>query len=466
MSFDNVNDQTEQKPTAFCQNCGKPLDPSTMRVVGPAIYCEPCLAAKLGIGGAVPPPSSGTAPGSAAGQGAGYSYTSTVYTPVGGTTSWAVPPYTRSTPNPGLAALLGFIPGVGAMYNEQYAKGIVHLLVFAMLISLSHATDLFGLIAAGWIAYMVIEAHHTARARRDGTPLPNPFGLNDLSERLGFGKNWGAPSAPGTGAWPNPPAPAPQPVPTAASEVPVETAPPVSNWGAPIDAAPPAWHAEVEQAKRDVPYANSIGSQFGSASYNQGYAANAGYYPPVQPVPPVPPYGVPYSPVAGGDPLAAPGLIRKNRFPAGAVWLIGLGIVFLLATTGIFEGMFGESLVGFGLIALAVWIFIKRMLDSGYGLTSDGSANYPLRVMRALRPSSWLFLIGFLIVLDRLHVVYWVHSWPWLVVLAGLMMLIERFAYNSAAAASQYAAMPPAPAAYAGTSIVPTATNDQHEGGN
>ena len=37
---------------------------------------------------------------------------------------------------------------------------------------------------------MAIEAYHTAKARRDGTPLPNPFGLNDLSERLGFGKAW------------------------------------------------------------------------------------------------------------------------------------------------------------------------------------------------------------------------------------------------------------------------------------
>ena len=94
-------------------------------------------------------------------------------------------------PNPGLAALLGFIPGVGAMYNEQYAKGIVHLMVFAVLVSLaSDVNDIFGLFVIGWMFYMVIEAHHTARARRDGTPLPNPFGLNDLSERLGFGKAW------------------------------------------------------------------------------------------------------------------------------------------------------------------------------------------------------------------------------------------------------------------------------------
>ena len=45
------------------------------------------------------------------------------------------PPHAPGEPNPGLAALLGFIPGVGAMYNGQYAKGVVHLIVFAILVS-------------------------------------------------------------------------------------------------------------------------------------------------------------------------------------------------------------------------------------------------------------------------------------------------------------------------------------------
>ena len=41
------------------------------------------------------------------------------------------------TPHPMLAALLGFIPGVGAMYNGQYAKAIAHVVIFAVLASLS-----------------------------------------------------------------------------------------------------------------------------------------------------------------------------------------------------------------------------------------------------------------------------------------------------------------------------------------
>ncbi|HEY3645339.1 MAG TPA: hypothetical protein VGM16_08380, partial [Gammaproteobacteria bacterium] len=105
-------------------------------------------------------------------------------------------PLPRSLPNPGLAALLGLIPGVGAMYNEQYAKGVVHLIVFVILVSLaSDVNGVFGLLVAGWIFYMAIEAHHTARAKREGTPLPNPFGLNDIGERFGFGKAWPGSSA-------------------------------------------------------------------------------------------------------------------------------------------------------------------------------------------------------------------------------------------------------------------------------
>src|SRR5712675_2420472 len=171
----NCANHPDREHTAFCQNCGKPICQECTRVIGTAVFCEPCLAARL----------------SGAGAPAGGPYT---YTGADPNVPYAVPGSIPSPiagePNPGLAALLGLIPGVGAMYNGQYAKGVVHLIVFAILISLSHENGIFGLFVAGWVCYQVIEAHHTAKARRDGTPLPNPFGLNDLSERLGFGKAW------------------------------------------------------------------------------------------------------------------------------------------------------------------------------------------------------------------------------------------------------------------------------------
>ncbi len=44
---DRTPETPPQAPVAFCQNCGKPLSKETVRIVGPAVYCEPCLAARL-----------------------------------------------------------------------------------------------------------------------------------------------------------------------------------------------------------------------------------------------------------------------------------------------------------------------------------------------------------------------------------------------------------------------------------
>jgi TM2 domain-containing membrane protein YozV len=130
---------TDQPATGFCRNCGKPMCPQCTREVQGALYCEPCLS---GIVSTVPPPA--TKPGA----------------------------------NPGLAALLGVIPGLGAVYNGQYAKALVHLLIFAGLISLIDADIAGGLDAALGIAlacfvfYMPIEAYRTAKARLLGEPDP------------------------------------------------------------------------------------------------------------------------------------------------------------------------------------------------------------------------------------------------------------------------------------------------------
>jgi len=86
--------------------------------------------------------------------------------------------------HPVLAGLLGFIPGVGAMYNGQFVKALAHVLIFAVFVSLSDKSFVFGLLIAAWVFYQVFDAAQTAKARRDGLPLPNPFGLNDLGSTL------------------------------------------------------------------------------------------------------------------------------------------------------------------------------------------------------------------------------------------------------------------------------------------
>ena len=43
---------------------------------------------------------------------------------------------TPHAPSPGLAFVLGLIPGVGAIYNGQYAKGVIHVILLGILISI------------------------------------------------------------------------------------------------------------------------------------------------------------------------------------------------------------------------------------------------------------------------------------------------------------------------------------------
>src|SRR2546421_11886343 len=110
--------------SAYCRTCGKALCESCKRDVKGVIFCQDCLAARLE--GTVP---AGVAPGA-------------VIPP---------PPIPEGIPNPALATILGFIPGVGAFYNGQFAKGFIHLVVFAILIKLTDSADFFGVFIAAWL---------------------------------------------------------------------------------------------------------------------------------------------------------------------------------------------------------------------------------------------------------------------------------------------------------------------------
>jgi hypothetical protein len=79
--------------------------------------------------------------------------------------------------SPGLALFLGFIPGVGAIYNGQYAKGILHAVIWGVLMSIADSHTMRGAeplmvisVMAYWV-YMALEAYHTARKRRAGEPV-------------------------------------------------------------------------------------------------------------------------------------------------------------------------------------------------------------------------------------------------------------------------------------------------------
>jgi hypothetical protein len=382
--------QPDPQRPSFCQICGRGVATEADRLSGKAFPCGLCNEVKL------------AAPAST-----GYAYPGATYpgpTPGADPGSAGVPPippagYPRpaEVPNPGLAALLGLIPGVGAMYNGQYAKGVVHLVVFAVLSSLVDSNGIFLIFVFGWVAYQSIEAHHTARARRDGTPLPNPFGLNDIGERLGFGKSW-----PSSGSVP----PVPPVNPTASAQQ-----PPVTNWGAP-------WEAPRYTAPPN-PY--------------------AGYAPP-QPPPNMPPY----QPVAGTPPFDAPGYVPydpiavdpdavlpvRNRFPAGAIWLIALGTLFLLNTSGLFRGLSFRLLLPIFFIGIGVWSFVHKMTQTGHGLADDGTPEYRIRIFRAARGAVWTILIGIIFFLADFNILSWGRSWPLFLILAGVMTFLERAIYS------------------------------------
>lgn len=142
---------TDTPAAAYCRTCGKALCENCKRDVMGAIYCEPCIAARLQGG----QPAAAAAP--------------------------AAPPVTApSTPSPGLAMLLGFIPGVGAMYNGQFVKAFVHVVIFVLLIIATNSIDYFGFGIAFFILYMAFDAYKTAEARRMGQPLPDLLGLDRM----------------------------------------------------------------------------------------------------------------------------------------------------------------------------------------------------------------------------------------------------------------------------------------------
>jgi TM2 domain-containing membrane protein YozV len=90
-------------------------------------------------------------------------------------------PQLRQGNSPVLAFLLGFIPGLGAIYNGEYNKAIIHIVVFGAII-LGIASDLgeglqnlliFALVIFPF--YMAIDAMRSAKARATGQPMGDPF---------------------------------------------------------------------------------------------------------------------------------------------------------------------------------------------------------------------------------------------------------------------------------------------------
>lgn len=160
----NCLNHPEVPAAAFCRSCGKPLCEQCKKSAQGTVYCEEHAPAETAS--AARPATATAAP---------------VY---------SGPPVADPSVSPGLAFTLGLIvPGVGAIYNGQYAKGLVHAIIFGLLISIVSSGSaaglepLFGILIAVWVFYMAIEAHHTAVKRRAGQPVDEFSSLIDLHAR-------------------------------------------------------------------------------------------------------------------------------------------------------------------------------------------------------------------------------------------------------------------------------------------
>jgi hypothetical protein len=130
----------EVEATGFCRNCGKALCPACTRDVRGALYCEGCLASIV-----------------------------------------SAPTQAHSGANPGVALALGFIPGLGAVYNGEYVKALIHVLVFGGLIA-AQSNDIpdsyhafLGIALGCFYFYMPIEAYRVAKARQAGGTGESPL---------------------------------------------------------------------------------------------------------------------------------------------------------------------------------------------------------------------------------------------------------------------------------------------------
>jgi hypothetical protein len=93
----------------------------------------------------------------------------------------AVPARLPGQSSPIAAFVLGLFPGLGAIYNGQYNKGLIQIAIFASII-VGFASDLdagfivmLAIFLAGFIFYCAFEAMRTAQAKNAGEVHTDPL---------------------------------------------------------------------------------------------------------------------------------------------------------------------------------------------------------------------------------------------------------------------------------------------------
>jgi hypothetical protein len=217
------------------------------------------------------------------------------------------------------------------MYNGQFVKAFAHVIVFVILVSISDHISAVGILVAAWVFYQIFDAAQTAVARRDGRPLPDPFGLNDLGQRLGMpaaGVPYVAPP-PAAGAQPDWTTPGSASYAAGEPGAQAFVQNPAQSQAAMPDPASPEFEAWARRAA-----AEKVMRDMGMPVTGAGY----------QPVAPLPPQ-----------------VYVGRSEPIGAIVLIGVGMLFLLSTLGVFR----LDWIGRGwpilIILIGGWLLFRRM---------------------------------------------------------------------------------------------------------
>jgi TM2 domain-containing membrane protein YozV len=166
----------DAEAVGYCRNCGKAMCALCVRPVRDVLYCEDCLANLMGVPASRPasaPPALAPADASPPAFAADFAPP-----PAPLATAPPQPLATRGAANAGLAFVLGFLfPGLGAVYNGQYNKALLQIIIFvAMIVGLSSdASDGFkaalGILLAGFIFYMAFDSMRVARERASGAVI-------------------------------------------------------------------------------------------------------------------------------------------------------------------------------------------------------------------------------------------------------------------------------------------------------
>lgn len=130
-----------------CSTCRKYLCPTCAHSIKGKVYCQDCLVAGADLA------------------------------------ALAVTPRLANF-SPGRAALFAIIPGIGAVYNRQYVKAVLHFAIFAGLtIIASNGPGVFGVAAFAFYVFSIIDAYRSAQSILRNVVM-NPRVLDEESEDI------------------------------------------------------------------------------------------------------------------------------------------------------------------------------------------------------------------------------------------------------------------------------------------